>query len=296
MKYLIKFTCTLCLLCFCIAKTSAQVEKNRHYNVVIGSFAYNPPAEETPQEAIGKMIKKATRTFMTGQSLMAGKSTTHQPQYAESVCSSIESGFSKVRRLSVTSPMSEADTCDYFIDGVITNITTTTRIEPNADKNKPGTTYYRADIGVGINLKEGKTGKLFDSRQFTISDNAQGWLSSPENAIEHALSSLTSSVASYYNYVFPLKASIIESGEVKKDKQKTAYIDLGRTSRVNEGLRFGVFELKTIAGKEARIEIGQVKIEEVLGDELSLVRVTKGSKEIKAALDKGSTLVISTRY
>lgn len=83
---------------------------------------------------------------------------------------------------------------------------------------------------------------------------------------------------------------------MKKDKLKTAYIDLGRTSQVYEGLRLAVFKLKTIAGKEAKIEIGRVKIDEVLGDELSLVNVTKGSKEIKAVLDEGSTLVVSTRY
>ena len=53
--------------------------------------------------------------------------------------------------------------------------------------------------------------------------------------------------------------------------------------------------VKEIAGKEARIEIGRLKVEEVLGEELSLCKVTKGEKDIKTALDNGSTLVVTVR-
>lgn len=279
----IKIAWALCILCLYPAWALAQVEKNTNHTVVIGTFEYIHQ-EEKKTMPFGPIRKVSQKIITKGMTLQ-------HPQYVEAVCSSIISGFNRVQRLTVVDLINNLEN-DYYAEGVISNISTTTRL----DKNKGGKTYYQANIGLSINLKEQATGKIINSKKFTIVDNAQGWLLSSKDAIEHALVSLSQEISDYYNYIFPLNASIIESGEVKKDKQKTAYIDLGKTSHVYEGMRFGVFELKTIAGKEAQIEIGQIKIDQVLGDELSLVRVTKGSKEIKAALDKGTKLVVSTHY
>lgn len=102
-------------------------------------------------------------------------------------------------------------------------------------------------------------------------------------------------MADYYNAIFPLHASIIEAGEVKKDKQKEVFIDLGAANGAYKGVQFDVFLVKTVAGKEARTMIGRLKIEEVQGDEISLCKVTKGSDKIKNALDQGQTLMITSR-
>lgn len=102
-------------------------------------------------------------------------------------------------------------------------------------------------------------------------------------------------MSSYYNKVFPLYASIVEAGEVKKDKQKEVYIDLGAADGVYKGLQFDVFLIKTIAGKEAKTEIGRLKIEEVEGDDISLCKVKKGGDKIKSALDEGLTLLITSK-
>lgn len=64
---------------------------------------------------------------------------------------------------------------------------------------------------------------------------------------------------------------------------------------MGEGQQFNVYILKNIAGREARQEIGRLKVEEVMGDDLSLCKVTRGEKEIKTALDKGETLVVISR-
>ena len=95
--------------------------------------------------------------------------------------------------------------------------------------------------------------------------------------------------------MFPLSASIIERGEIKKKKQKTVYIDLGSKFEAYKGQQFDIFSLKTIAGKEARIEIGRLKIDEVLGEDISLCKVTRGEEEVKEALDGGATLIVITR-
>ena len=83
--------------------------------------------------------------------------------------------------------------------------------------------------------------------------------------------------------------------EEQKKEERTVYIDLGNNSQVEKGQQFNIYVLKSIAGREARQEIGRVKIEEGMGDELSLCKVTKGEKEGKTALDQEKTLVIISR-
>ena len=155
-----------------------------------------------------------------------------------------------------------------------------------------GYTSIEGHISVVISLKNAYTGTVEDSRTFTVSGTDQA---SEEKAMSKALVNLGSVIADYYNALFPISASIVERGEVKKEKQKTVYIDLGTDYGVYEDQQFNIYSVKTIAGKEARMEIGRLKVEEVLGEELSLCKVTKGEKEVKTALDEGGTLIVIVR-
>lgn len=90
------------------------------------------------------------------------------------------------------------------------------------------------------------------------------------------------------------RASVLEGARDKKDKQKEVYIDLGAREGAYKGLHMGVYTVKTVAGKEAKKQIGKLKIEEVQGDDISLCKVQSGGRDIKSALDNGETLVIET--
>ena len=92
--------------------------------------------------------------------------------------------------------------------------------------------------------------------------------------------------------IYPFSARIIERGTVKGEKQKELYIDLGAAHGVREGTHFDVYVIGSIGGKETRQEIGRLKVKEVKGDEVSLCKVTSGSKEVKAALDSNQQLLI----
>ncbi|MBR4643993.1 MAG: hypothetical protein IKO73_02375, partial [Bacteroidaceae bacterium] len=83
-----------------------------------------------------------------------------------------------------------------------------------------------------------------------------------------------------------------EGSTTKKDKQKEVYIDLGSSEGAFTGLHMGVFVLKTVAGKEAKAQIGKLKIEAVEGDEISLCKVQSGGKDIKAAIEAGEKLKV----
>jgi hypothetical protein len=67
---------------------------------------------------------------------------------------------------------------------------------------------------------------------------------------------------------------------------------LGSREGAFAGIHMGVFIVKTIAGREARQQIGKLKVETVLGDDISLCKVQSGGKEIKKAIEAGEQLLV----
>lgn len=272
-----------------------QEDKNVIYKVGVGELIYTPPSEGNPNAAV-KVLKDVADVLLSGQT------TKQQPQYAEAVRASIVNGLSKVILFRPSDgAISQEELSNnipaLYVDGTIVNISTVSKTETNKDSkgNKTTHTSYCGIISVTVNLKDAYDGTLINSETFSIYDSDLYWMTSGEKAINNALERLTSKVASFYNQMFPLHASIVEKGEVKKNKQKEVYIDLGAANGVYKGQRFDVFLVKTIAGKEAKTIIGRLKIEEVEGDEISLCKVTKGADKIKTALDENQTLLITSR-
>lgn len=264
----------------------SQVEKNVCYKIGVGHFSYTPKEEKT---GVGNVLGNVANVLLTG------KSTRQQPQYADAVRAGVISGLGNVMRFRVVAGEFDSHEQTLLADGIISNISTTSKVEPSKEKGKAGQEYFRALISVTVNLKDAATGEVVSSRVFSITDSDCSWMASAEKSIDYALGKLSDKIKNYFDGIYPLNASVVEAGESKKDKQKTVYIDLGSAYGVCEGMHFDVFSVKTIAGKEARIEIGRLKIDQVLGEELSLCKVSKGEKQIKTALDNGETLVLTSR-
>ncbi|WP_287619577.1 hypothetical protein [Parabacteroides sp.] len=294
MKTILHTLVALALLA--ILPAYGQKEKNVVYQVSIGELIYTPPTGESTN-AVGQILKGVAETMLTGQS------SKQEPQYAEAVRAGIVNGLNRVVLFRpMEGGMLDADGLTnvpaLYVDGTIANISTVSKVETVTDKNgkKKGTeTHYRGLITVTVNLKEVSNGSIINSHTFNIDNTGGAWMGSSEKAISNALEYLASQVGSYYNKLFPLHASIVEGGEVKKNKQKEVYIDLGFPDGVYEGQSFDVYLVKTVAGKEARTLIGRLRIEEVQGDEISLCKVTKGGDKIKTAVDEGQTLLITSR-
>ncbi|WP_287564857.1 hypothetical protein [Parabacteroides sp.] len=287
------FVLFLTIISFCPA--FGQKDRNVIYKVGVGELIYTPPSEGNPNAAV-KVLKDVADVLLSGQT------TKQQPQYAEAVRASIVNGLSKVilfRPSDGAIPQEELSNNipALYADGTIVNISTVSKTETDKDSkgNKTTHTSYHGIISVTVNLKDAYDGTLINSQTFSVYDSDLYWMTSGEKAINNALERLTSKVASFYNQMFPLRASIVEKGEAKKNKQKEVYIDLGASDGVYKGLQFDVFLVKTIAGKEAKTMIGRLKTEEVEGDEISLCKVTKGADKIKTALDEDQTLLITSR-
>lgn len=283
------------LILWAVLPAYGQKEKNTVFKISVGDFIYNSPEGEN--STAGKVLKSVADILLTGNS------SKQQPQYADAVRASIITGLSRIVRFRTVDgdflpdELAEGEPA-FCVDGVIANISTVTKTETttNSKKEKITNTYYRGLVSVTVNLKNPVTGTIDNSQTFNLSESDASWMGSEEKAMSNTLEWLTNRVASCYNRLFPLHASIIEGGEVKKEKKmKTAYIDLGAADGAYEGQLFNVYTVKTIAGKEARTEIGRLRIEELQGDDISLCKVTKGSEQVKEALDKGQTLVVISR-
>lgn len=281
-----KYPLLLCLMLTLSADICAQTSKNVCYRVAPGEVKYAPAEKKT---TVGNVLGSLAETMLTG------KTTSQLPEYTDAVVTSVLSGLDNARRLTIVEVAPDAPSRDYIVNGSISNISTTSKIEAPAKKWEQGNEYFKALVTVTLNLSNATSGERSDSHTFSVSDSDLGWMGSRERAIDGALRALSSKVTSYYNALFPLYATIIERGDIDKDKQKTVYIDLGTAIGATEGMQFDVFTVKTIAGREARTEIGRLKISKVMGDDISLCKVNKGDKQIKTALDNNETLLVISR-
>ena len=275
------------------AALRAQSSRNSFLKVAVGDIRYVDKAHSKKQN-VGSILTDLATTAVTG------KSTTQHDEYAPSVREAIVKALSDVTRFRVIDGGFHLDELAgneeaLYVDGTINSITGTSQVTPSTVKDKPAEQAYKVLINVTLNLKDARTDEAVDSHIFSMTDSDISWMTTADKALNDAIDRLASRISEYYNHRYPLHGSIVERGEEKKDKQRTVYIDLGSGCRVGKGQQFNIYVLKRIAGREARQEIGRLKVEEVMGDDLSLCKVTRGEKEVKTALDQEKTLVVISR-
>jgi len=282
-----KCVAILCFLATCVG-VLAQTEKNVVYKVSVGDMQYTPKQKK---QTVGTVLETV------GKVLLEGKITEQHDNYAESVRASVVKGVGNVRRFHAVDGHFQNGEVDVSIpalcvDGTITNISTATEVRNPADKKSSSYDVYKAILSVTVNVKDAHDNHLVDSHIFNVTEYDCTWVKTTESALNAALALLSERVTKHYNKLFALSASIIEAGDTKKDKQKEVYIDLGASHGAVEGMKLTVYSIKSIAGKEAKKELGSIKISEVMGDDVSLCKVQNGGKNIKAALDEGLMVVV----
>lgn len=252
--------------------------------------------ETVNKNTIGSILTQALE-------LSAGTASTTQdyPEYADAVRAAVAGGVGSARRIEVIDGKflpGEIDDEEHalYFDGIISSIKVTHRVRTWTDNSNKvhESDEYKGVITATINLKYAKNDVIMKTYSITSSAYSDSWYGSADEALSYAISRVRSYIRGSLNSAFPLFASIVESATAKKDKQKEVYIDLGNPDGVHTGMQFAVYVIKTIAGKEARSEIGRLKVVEVMGDDISLCKVMRGGKDIKAAIDNGATLRIQS--
>ena len=259
---------------------------NPVYKVQLGDITYQKT--ENKKVTVGKVLGVIA-------DVAEGRVTDiNNDEYIPLAQSSVKAGLTHARRLQVVDS-DEAATAKYLVTAQLSDISASRKVKTYDRKDSKGReytetkTYYGAITSVAITFKNLQTGELTTS---TISGRCSEYslANSADEAIRNALSELSNNIYEYYNEVYPIRANIIERGTEKKDKTKEVYIDVG-SRFVYEDIHFDVFIIGQVAGRETRKKIGRIRVRETLGDDISLCKVQKGGKEIKAAFDGGETIV-----
>lgn len=264
-------------------------ERNSTITLGVRNFTYTPKEEK---KTVGSALGTIASMVITGQN------TTQQPQYKDAVRAAIVKGLASGFRTVATDMESVGDKAngefDYYVDATINNISTTTKTESLTTVKDGVKTWYKAMVGITIQIKDPKTEKVIASPMFKISDVDIAWIETEESAMTSTLNRLAGYVGRYCNSWFPIYGTILESSRQTKDKQKEVYTDLGTNLGAYKGLKLAAYTVKTIAGKDAKTQVGKLKIESVQGEEISLCKIQSGGKEIKNVLDKGETIIVKS--
>lgn len=275
------FSICILLLLFVVASFAQDATPqldNSKKNVVLGTvkFVASTSVGTAILEALAKQVSIQDKSYMPA--LQAG----------------IARGLSYGRRIMFKEmPLAQLkdelaaagdDTPIYEINATVSNLGT--RIELKKDVK-----YYTGFASVTLSLKNVLTNEVVTSPKFAEEYTNYGNITA-ENVVNQAIGYITYDVAKFLNNRFPVSGSIIEPGGTKKDKQKEVYVNLANNWRIPKGEKMAVYSVKTIAGREARKNIGTIKVTEVMGDDVSLCKVTKGGDVIKAALDGGEKVVV----
>lgn len=285
-KNLLVFAFVICNVITVLAQ-DAQTDRNQTFSINISNVQYVHHGEKlSAGEAVGKML--------TG--LATGQTSVEASKYESDVKNAIVKGLSTSYRFrfddSLTSLSKDIKEGSIIVDAIISNIQSKSSSYPLKDNDKKTyvSTTYTGLVEVLLNLKDAKTGDVIVSPSFSGQSSTGSTYSTPDQAVKNAIEKLSNRITDWLNKYRPLQANIIEGSTAKKDKQKEVYIDLGSSEGAFAGLHMGVFMIKTVAGREAKTQIGKLKIEAVEGDDISLCKVQSGGKEIKAAIEAGHQL------
>jgi hypothetical protein len=283
---------TLAALLCCITIASAQdvqSGRNRTCNITLGNVQYAHHNEKiSAGEAVGKVL--------TG--VLTGQVSAQATKYEEDVKNAIIKGLSGAYRFRFNNGLLRIDDIveegNLVADAVITNIQAKSSSRTWKDKNDKTqiTTTYTGVVEAMLTLKDAKTGEVIANPTFNGQGMGSSSYSDSDKAIRDAIGRLSNRITIWLNNYRPLHANIIEGAAARKDKQKEVYIDLGSREGAYVGLHMGVYTVKMIAGREAKSQIGKLKIEAVEGDDISRCKVQSGGKDIKAAIDAGEQLLV----
>lgn len=287
-KYLMTLAAVLCFA-MTVSAQGSQEGRNRTYRITLNDVQYAHHDEKmSAGEAVGKILTGA----------LTGQTSVQATEYEDDVKNAIIKGLSGAYRFRYNDGLLRigdvVEDGNLVVDAIITNIqaNSSSRTWKDKDDKTQVSTTYTGVAEVMLTLKDAKTGEVMANPTVKGQGITGSSYSTSDKAIQDALNGLSNRITAWLNKYRPLQANVIEGGAAKKDKQKEVYIDLGSNEGAFVGLHMGVYLVKTVAGREAKSQIGKLKIEAVEGDDISRCKVQSGGKDIKIALDAGQQLQV----
>lgn len=171
-----------------------------------------------------------------------------------------------------------------------------THIGATRNRTDDGKIYYNGEVSVAMKIINLEDGTIAHSKDYAYSGLTAQTGDTEVTAINNTVEYLAVAVPRFIDTAFPVVGQILDILEEKKGEAKTVYINLGSAAGIKEKDKFDVFQVKTIAGKEMRTEIGDLTVSEVGGEDISTCKVSKCGALICQSVanpDKVKILIIS---
>lgn len=151
---------------------------------------------------------------------------------------------------------------------------------------------YDCNISYYLELMKVSDGTLVAGSTYNDVKNAK----TEADAVKDAMSRLGgSSARAILSRTFPLIGTILEVASEKKGRALEVYINIGREHGISWASTFNVRVVRNIAGRTAYTPIGEIKVIEIEGKDISRCSVPKKYGEaILTAMRKAETLVVSS--
>lgn len=284
-KYLlnVKSVLTLCVCLFCTLLVNAQEASKP--SVYIDYFTRSSSVPFTWVEGLRNHviegIQKLDRVILIDVDSQDALRVEKSRRESEDVTAGEDNDMERVAVMSQLG-------ANYIIQGFVSSMVA------NREKMDDGSIYYSASVAYTLKVINPKDGTLVGSKTFKhgegITDVCTG--STPDEAISKASAKAVKAVRVFVDENFKVEGTILEISEEKKSEAKELYISLGSAHGVTEGINFGVYVKREVAGRTSFKEIGYLKVKAVEGEDISLCEVKKGGKEIKAAVDANQTVIV----
>ncbi len=185
---------------------------------------------------------------------------------------------------------------NFLISGRVASVSIT---ENKADD---GTVTYVASISGALKVVNPNDGKTILNKAFKFGGSIIDGIipkgivgsSTKEDAVAKACNEAKDKVVSFIQEAFPLFGRFLEVNQVKGDKVESFYMDLGEINGLAKKDRFEVCIVREVAKHKSVKVIGECEVDAIEGDDISLCKVKKGHKELKAALDAGQEIVLKS--
>lgn len=177
---------------------------------------------------------------------------------------------------------------NFLIQGRITSIVTT------KNKTDDGDIYYTATCAYTLKVINPTDGKSVSTKTFKHGDGLTDVIiaDTEDEAVAKVSQKAVKAVRELVEDAFKLQGTILEITLEKKGEAKEVYISMGSDHGVGDGAYFSVCIEREVANRTSQKEIGQLKVKDVEGGELTLCEVKKGGKEIKAAMEGGQKVIV----
>lgn len=163
---------------------------------------------------------------------------------------------------------------DYILEGFVS------KLETQRKTDSEGKVSYKGEMAYTIKVVSTENGTVAFSNNYTASS---GSCDTEAEARTKALKD-AAVTCEMIEAVFPLNGILVDQDYTeKKGKMKTCYVTLGSIHGVVEGVFLDVRKSKNIASRTVYEEVGVLKVEKVLADDLSECSVVSNGKEILEA-------------